>query len=451
MKYLFLLFPLLSWGTSELRLSQGIKFKTISNELIRLGKPFDSYLKFLEQTYPLTFQKLKIKPINRSLLLTWPGKNQFHYLFNAHYDVVPVEEKDLGKWTHPPYSGKIDQSFIWGRGTMDDKIGVQASLEAIENLLKKDFQPRSTLHFAITQDEELGGWQGAAQIASEIKRQEIQIDAVFDEGLLVIEDAVAGFEKPIAIIGIGEKGYATVKLSVFKKGGHSSMPAEETAYTILNKALSQLKKPLFKRSLIPPMETFLETLGNHKDGLFGFLLRHSKFFASLLINELKKSPPSDALLRTTQAVTVVKAGIKENKIPNTAEALINFRLLQGDTVKDVLKKIKERITDKRVKIELINLKDSVNPSPLADTSTDAFHKMKLTIEEVYPDTIVASNVMIARTDSYHYQKLTPNIYRFLPLRIKKSDLSRIHGLNERVSIENYKKAIKYYQLLMEKL
>jgi len=98
-------------------------------------------------------------------------------LLAAHYDVVPVPNEDLSKWKHAPFSGHIGEDFIWGRGALDDKVGVVSIMEAIENLLKQGYEPKErSIYIAIGADEEIGGEKGAAEITKLLKERQVKLE-----------------------------------------------------------------------------------------------------------------------------------------------------------------------------------------------------------------------------------------------------------------------------------
>ena len=153
-----------------LHFQQALSYKTIS-----YGNPaqFDSiqfigFRKFLENTYPLTHSKLAQEIVaDYSLLYTWQGKNPSlkPIILMAHMDVVPIEEATRSMWSFDPFAGIVKDDFIWGRGTIDDKINLVSIFESIEKLLKENFQPERTILLAFGHDEEIGG-KGAIAIAA---------------------------------------------------------------------------------------------------------------------------------------------------------------------------------------------------------------------------------------------------------------------------------------------
>ena len=230
--------------------------KSISYQTISFGDskewdsmPFINFRKFLETTYPLVHQKLEREIVsNYSYLYKWQGTNNSlkPYILMAHQDVVPIEESTRNQWHFEPFSGTIKDGYICGRGTTDDKINLISILESAEKLLKENFQPERTIYFVFGHDEEIGGKNGAKKIASLLESRNIKADLIMDEGGFVTKEKVPGITKPVALIGTAEKGYLSLEFSVNKKGGHSSMPENETAIDILLKAMVKLRANPFE-------------------------------------------------------------------------------------------------------------------------------------------------------------------------------------------------------------
>ena len=199
-------------------------------------KEFIAFHKFLEQSYPKVHATLKKEIVgDYSLLYTWKGQDdkELPILLAAHMDVVPAEYEPESKWSYPPFQGHIADGFIWGRGTLDDKESVLGILEAMEKLLQDGYVPSRTIYIAFGHDEETGGKDGAAKIAALLNSRGVKLDYVLDEGLTITEGMVPNISKPVALVGIAEKGCLSIELSVESEGGHSMMPPKQTAIGIL--------------------------------------------------------------------------------------------------------------------------------------------------------------------------------------------------------------------------
>ncbi len=264
----------------------------------------------------------------------------------AHQDVVPVEEEALSEWEHPPFDGVVDDDFIWGRGALDIKSQMIAILDAVEHLLAEGFKPERTVYLAFGHDEEIGG-HGAKEIANFLNDQGIHPAAVLDEGGSLIEGVLPGITEPVGLIGIAEKGFMTLRLTVEATPGHSSTPPRETAIGILAKALAFVEAAPQPTNLAPAQMLF-RGLGPVLPFSMQFALANLWLFRGVVRKNLEKSPPTYAMIHTTSAPTIIKAGVKENVLPSKATALVNFRLMPGDTIAKVCERVRKIIDDERV-------------------------------------------------------------------------------------------------------
>ncbi|MFK7809664.1 MAG: M20 family peptidase [Saprospiraceae bacterium] len=434
------------------RLSEVIQIPTVSYETHIDTAAFIDFKNYLKENFPLVDSLLEKKVINDySLTYKWPGTNPKldPILILGHIDVVPVEGESLQRWTEPPYSGKIKDGFIWGRGALDDKVNILGVLEAVNVLLEEDYQPERGLYLAFGHDEEVGGRQGAKAIAKQFENQGIQFEYVLDEGLVVLENALPGLSKPATLIGIAEKGYASMTLTAtIEHGGHSSMPPGETAIGLLSKTLQTLEDNPFPASISGPTETLFDHVGPEMSLPYKVIFANTWFFENILINQLSKQASANATVRTTMAPTILQAGIKDNVLPTTASVTINFRIIPGETVESIQQRLKEVIADDRIKISTSEAAFSSNPSKVSSVESFGFNAIQKTAQELFPEGVIAPALVIAATDSRHYEAVAKDIYRFMPLQTNLEDLNRIHGIDERIGVEDYKKLIQfYYQLL----
>ena len=178
---------------------------------------------------------------------------------------MPVAPGTEGDWAAPPFDGVIRDGYVWGRGSWDDKGNLFAMLEAAELLAREGFRPRRTVYFAFGHDEEVSGRRGAAAIAALFKARGVRLGYVLDEGLLITDGIIKGATRPVALIGIAEKGYATLELSAAATPGHSSLPPRETAIGRLSAAIARLESRPFPASIRGVMRQTLEAAAPELD------------------------------------------------------------------------------------------------------------------------------------------------------------------------------------------
>ena len=434
------------------RLSEAIQIATVSHD--EPGRfhpePFMNLQLWIAQNYPLCDSLLSKTVINGySLLYHWQGSdtNLDPVLLMGHMDVVPIEESTKDQWVHPPFSGAIADGYIWGRGALDDKSSVIAILESVETLLRQGHQPSRGLYLAFGHDEEIGGNEGAAHIAAHLEKKGAKAAYVLDEGMIIAKDMMPGFDQPVALIGIAEKGFLTLELIVNVEGGHSSTPKPETSVTILNDALQRLVNSPFKAKISKPTQEMFRFLAPEAGFTQKMAFQNLWLFENMVVGTFEKSGGSNAIVRTTIAPTILEAGVKENVIPARARAVVNFRLLPGDSVSNVIQHVRNVIGDERV--ELHKQGDwAAEASPVSAVDSHGFRAIRTAIGQQFPEAIVAPALVVGGTDAKHYTGVSPDIYRFLPVPINPESLKTVHGLNERILIEDYHNSIRFYQQLL---
>ncbi|GAC1354623.1 MAG: M20 family peptidase [Variovorax sp.] len=433
-------------------LAQAIRFRTISShdDAQQSADEFRKLHAYLEQRFPKAHAALQRETVgDLSLLYTWPGTDPKAYpiLLMAHQDVVPIAPGTERTWQAEPFSGTIRDGFVWGRGAWDDKGNLVAQLQAVEMLVASGFRPRQTVYIAAGADEEVGGRRGAAQVVQLLQRRNVRLDFVIDEGLLLTEGLLPGLSAPAALIGVAEKGYITVHLKVVATPGHASMPPppETTAIAMMSAALGRLQNKQFPAELRGVARELFETLAPEMTGLQRVALSNLWLFGPLVEARLARVPSTNAMLRTTTALTVVNAGNKFNVIPGQAEAILDFRILPGDTRESVLRHVRSTVGDS---FEVKAVEESTDPTPVSSTHSASYQMLERTLRSVFPGTLVAPALFIAGSDSRHFVPIADNIYRFSPLRARPEDLSRFHGTDERIAISNLAELVRFYHQLI---
>lgn len=431
------------------RLAKAIQFQTVSAQLKQDSSAFRALDQWIKQTFPLVDSLLTLEKYgDLSSLYHWPGRspNLKPIMLIAHLDVVAVQE--AAAWEQPAFDGVIEDGFIWGRGTLDDKVSVLGILEAAELLLAEGYVPERSLYFGFGHDEEIGG-TGAQTMATALKTKGVELEYILDEGSYVIEGAFPGLAAPLAIINLSEKGYVTLRLDVqMQDGGHSSMPPKETAIGVLSAAIQKLETNPFPAKINGPLKEMFRYAGPETSPAFKVVMANLWLTSGILINQLGGSSASNALLRTTTAPTIIKAGIQENVLPTQAQASINFRIIPGETTASVKQRVEDLVGSEFLTVNYV--KDGIlkEPSPVSSTDAFGFQVISKTVREIFPEAVVAPGVMVGAADVSFYSEVSDQLYRFLPLQLTQPDLKRIHGNNERIGVEQYKKSIRFYEQLI---
>jgi len=439
------------------RLAGAVRFPTVS---FASGGPIDTAAflglqQYLVTSFPRVHAALKREIVGGlSLLYTWEGADPAlpPVVVMGHMDVVPVPEPNLADWQHGPFSGDIVDGFVWGRGTLDDKTTVLSTLEAVEVLLASGFQPARTVYLTFGHDEEVGGVYGARAIVDRLVAQGVKPALVLDEGGFMAAGLMPGLTQRTAIVGVAEKGYVSLRLTAEADGGHSSMPPGRTAVGALSRAISRLEAEPFPMSLTGPTRGMVEAMGSYLPFPRRILIANLWLTAPLVTRTLAGNPLGAALLHTTTSPTMLSAGIKDNVLPPEATAVVNFRILPGETIASVTERVTRVIADRRIVITRLD-SIGVDPSPVSDTNSPAYRLLSRTIAGMIPgeQPPVIPYLVMGGTDAKYWGAHSDRVFRFLPIPLGDGDRERVHGVNERVSLGDYATAVAFFARLLRGL
>lgn len=429
-----------------------VRHKTISHDdrtQIDYG-PFVELRHELERLYPRVHTALRVELVNRhSLLYTWQGKNPSlpPVLLASHYDVVPVDPSTRDQWRYPPFEGRVAEGQVWGRGTLDNKHSLIAILESVETLLKAGYQPERTLLIGFGHDEEISGQMGAAQIAGRLAASGIHLHAVLDEGGAVVQDGIPGVRIPVALVGVAEKGYLTLHLEVEGRGGHSSAPPPHTSIGVLARAIARLENQPYPPRLEMVMALF-RRLGVFLPFWLRAVLANQWLFRGALVSRLSGAARTNALIRTTTAVTLIAGGVKDNLLPARASAAVNFRIMPGDRVLDVEKFVRRVVQDEAVQVKLPE-GSSWEASPVSAFDSPAAQGLLRAVGQVYPEAVAAPFLVTGATDARHYRSICDAIFRFSPYLMSMEEVQTIHAGNEHIAIDRLARMVQFYIQLIK--
>ncbi len=429
-------------------LSKAIGYKTISHlqpDQTNWGE-FEGLIAHLAQSFPLCNQhRIKSRQIgDYNLLYHFEGESDTEpALLLAHLDVVDAKE-DL--WSQAPFKGTIDDDFLYGRGSFDCKLQVITILASFEALLTRKQKPKRSWYVAFGCDEECNqAKEGAYRIAQYLKDQDLHFSMILDEGGVVSKNYIKGFRQSIAVVGIAEKGYADISLCIDKKSGHSSTPSFPTALGSLCKALHSIERHQMPVHLTYPIRQMLYKLGKKGPFLYSLLFLNLWIFWPLIALIFKKNPTLNATIRSTVVGTVIQASKQNNVISKEAKAIINVRLLNGDTTQAVVNHIQKVCKEPSLQVQLIH---AVESSKISTIENQAYSVLSQTISSVFPDALITPYLMLGATDARKYQGLSDAIYRFTPARMTQKEVDRMHAEDERISLENICLAKQFYESLL---
>ncbi len=410
---------------------------------------FDRFHGFLEEAYPLIHEKLEKETVEEAnLIYRWKGKRSDldPIALLSHQDVVPVSPGTEDDWTHPGFSGFNDGEFIWGRGAVDMKNHLIGVMEAVETLLTEGFEPERDVYLLFGQDEEvsMGETGGAYAIMKTLKDRGIHLDSIIDEGGAMLPVNVDGAleNKCLCGVGIAEKGYADIEISINAKGGHSSQPSKHSAAGELANVIRDLESNQFKAEMMPFLSDMIKTLGKNCSYPVRLITCNVSALRPLLKAVMKQIPLTASMMRTTTAVTMVSGSPAANVLPQKATVTVNFRMMPGVTEEDVERHIRRCVRNKNIEIKCLMKKEASAISP-ADSKTFGI------IEEICmqesKDNIVVPYLAMCGTDACTYEPVCENIYRFSPFKAGVDLMLCAHGTNERVPVSSIGPGIAFFK------
>jgi len=431
-------------------LAQAVRFQTISHQDQAEDQPaeWDKLHAWLQTTYPQAHKAMTREVVaEHTLVYTWTGSNPAlpPIVLMAHQDVVPVTPGSEGQWKHPPFEGVIEGGAVWGRGAIDDKGSLVTLFEALEAVAAGGFKPLRTVIVVSGHDEEVRG-VGARAAAALLKSRGVKAQFVLDEGMAVVADhPVTG--KPAAIIGTAEKGYATMKVVAPATGGHSSAPPKDGGGVVtLARAVEAIHDHDFPMKFQGPGADMLKAIAPHASPVVKIFAANTWLFSPLLVAVTAKTPAGAAMLHTTIAPTMLKGSPKENVLPQDATAWINYRIAPGDTSATVMARAKAAVGG--LPVELSWSKTPDEPSAVSSTSSDAW-KVLAGLAADESEAPVVPGLVTAGTDSRYMGGVASDVYRFQPLVLKVDETKIIHGTNERLTLANVERMVRFYQRLVE--
>lgn len=437
-------------GIAE-RLSRMIQLPTVSAELDQRGTgPFEDFVALIAELYPLAHQHLAFERHTEfGLLFHWQGRaaaSDGPLVLMAHYDVVPVDESD--GWTHPPFAGVVADGWVHGRGALDDKGPLIVVLEAVENLLASGFVPARDVYLSFGGNEETYG-RAAIEIARVLKERGIVPWLVLDEGGAVVDAPLSFVQGRAAMIGVAEKGVLTLELSTRGEGGHASAPPARTAVRRIARAVDRLGPGTFRARTPKTISRMLAQFSEQASGPSRLLLKTlaavppltSRVFAAL------GGEPA-AMVRTTVAATMQSGGTAANVIPSQASATVNLRIALGESVEGAVRRVRRRIDDPDVSVEVI---EGSEPSPESAIDNAQFALLSRALDDAFPGVRPVPYVMMAATDARHFHRYSPAVYRFAPLDMSNAQRASIHGVDERVEVAALERGERFHRALLEHL
>ncbi len=406
---------------------------------------FEKLVALLPTLYPnITAISTLTRFPGRALLFRWPGKAPTHAtVLMSHYDVVPAAEEH---WQRPPFEGITENGVLWGRGTLDTKATMNASLFAADTLVKQGFVPEHDIYFAFSGGEEVNG-PGALNIVEHFRSEGIDVGLVLDEGGAVVHNVFPGVTAPAAMIGIAEKGMIDLEYRARSRGGHASAPKPQTPIGELAQACTAIEAKPPRMHISRPVAEMFNTIGRHASFPVRLLFANLWCFRPLLNLVAKKTGGElNALVRTTVAFTRMQGSNANNVLPPTATMVSNIRLNPSDNVNDTIAYLRRVIDNDRIEVRPLG---SHEPSRVSLASGDGWERVRNAVGATWPEAIVTPYLMVQCSDSRHWGILSDRVYRFSGMDLTAEERRTIHGHDERIRLEAIGRSVEFYLNLIK--
>jgi acetylornithine deacetylase/succinyl-diaminopimelate desuccinylase-like protein len=359
-------------------------------------------------------------------------------LLAAHADVVGVERE---KWTVDPFAGVIKDGYVFGRGAIDFKGGMAVFARAAMMLAERKVPLARDVIFMAEADEE-----GQPLNTSWLARTHwpsMDAEFVLNEGGWIIKRE-NGTVRYVSI-STADKSAVSFVLTARGTSTHSSMPRPDNAIFALSKALAKLADFETDVQLTPSTRQFFTTLGKTSQppmsGYFADLVSGDPERVRRGDKEISKDPLLHAIMRNTIAPVIINGGFRTNVIPGSAEATINFRVIPGTPASEIAALLKRVIADDRIEIRQLGGGGGggggAAPTALVSSEdTDLYRALVKEAKAQYAGAEVTSYLFQAGTDAGAWRSRGVPVYGIYPYAIDAEDLSRMHGNDERVSVES---------------
>jgi carboxypeptidase PM20D1 len=431
-------------------LQDALSFPTISYSQRSLmdSSVFHGFVERLSFHYPKIFTKAHITSFHtHTLLFHLKGKdNTLPIALMGHYDVVPVSNT----WSVLPFSGHIQDSYIYGRGALDMKGHLIAVFEAIERLLEQDYEFNQDLYIMMGHNEETGSDEadsGAEAMMNHLKSLGIKLHLVIDEGGNYISKEQLHVNQDLTLIGIGEKGYMDVRAIVNDQGGHSSTPPKKSALVEPMKLGVYVETHKFKPVLNSATEAMFKACAPFASFPHNIFYKYPKLFKWFILHDCLKDPKLAAHFRTTAVMTMVSGASSMNVLPQVGLVNLNVRIAPHQTSQDVIEAF-NKVKGSKVRLDV----DFANePTSISRLDDGVFEEVVGCLQSIYPDmSLVVPSLMVAATDARYMHEISDHVFRCCPFDSMKEDRHTVHADDERLSLISFEKGIEFFISIITK-
>lgn len=363
-----------------------------------------------------------IKPLSNNLP---------NIVFLNHLDVI--DAGDESQWQYPPYSGKITETEIWGRGAWDNKGTAIMQLFSVIEIAKKYNQSKLpfNLTFLTVSCEETQCEGGAKYVVSNYLKA-LNPAVVIGEGPPAINGILQNYpETPVFGVAVAQKRSLWLELKLkLKSQGHSSITPPAYANKEMVIALNRLLEKRAKIKYNQLNTNLLKKLGKLNKGFTGLILKHPRFFKPLIAPKLRSQPELLSLFSNTITLTNIYDNNDDaNVISDKVTAVLDCRLLPNESTEKFLKYIKRSLNNKKIDVEILS------ETPIVKSSSDNsvfFNNFKKAIQLNNPKSNIAAIILPSSNDVSFFREHGIPAYSSVPVKIERKYLKLIHNHNERI-------------------
>ena len=349
-----------------------------------------------------------------------------------HMDVVPASPEF---WSVEPLGGEIRDGYLYGRGVIDDKASGIAHLLTFLELHKSGQKLNRDLVFMATADEEAGGFFGAGWLTKNRPELFEGIGLVINEGGVGVVNGEGNDKQFRFNVEVTQKVPLWLKLVSVDVPGHGSMPRTTSSLTRLVRALSNILDHPFEPQIVPSVDAYFKAVAAKQEGkyktAFGDIAKAAKD-EDFMRRFQEENPGMHALTRNTCSVTMLEGSKKINVVPPQAFAQLDCRLVPSQDPDTFTRQLSGIIDDEAIQIERIM---GFSPA-VSSTDTELFRVIETLTAEYYPEATVVPSVVGGFTDSHFLRDMGITAYGYHPVLLPDSELQRIHGNDERLSLQN---------------
>lgn len=356
-------------------------------------------------------------------------------LLVAHMDVVGV---DQSKWSVDPFGGVIKDGYLYGRGSIDDKGMVAANLAAFLALKRGNVSLNRDVIFLATADEEQFGDASLRMLIAKYWDKVAAGFALNEGGNVVVKNGKVQYTG----VQISEKVSLNIAVTAKGKGGHASMPTKENPVVHLAAAVDKIGNYTAPVHLTSVVRRYFEGLSAVEDDETAKWLRvidtpDRGEHAQRVISDM--SPMWNSMMRDTIAPTILQAGVRANVIPSEARAVLNVRLLPGDTIDVLVNELNKLVNDPTVKLDV--MPDGGLAAPNSSIETDFYALITKVCAKEFAGAPVLPFLSPGATDSAQLRLHNVQAYGLRPFPLTEEDLARVHGDDERIPLTSFAKGV----------